>query len=514
MKTKNIFKALALAILMPATMLTTACSSDDDAIVNNEIINQKGFTIPVTINVTREGDEGTTRVTYNESTKKLEFSDGDKLFVSGTHATAGNLAGVLTWVSEGTFSGTIITQHEYTGTTDALLTAANAELLPAGYEIPGYLSIPNTITCNSSVTHIADKAFATAKAAAVEQFSRETAWYSSGFALSPENAILSFTITGLTPSTEVTAILKTGSGIYTTLVSGNVTTNGSGEATFAMALDGGAYNIKDLTLTVGGNDITFTDKNNVLAAGKIYNITRAVPAAVKALSAVTSSELGWRIGSDGNAYEATGSLPTGVTAVAIIAYVGSAGSVDASSASYKGLAIALSDANSGNKCQWAKEYSGYVSCLSSCQAADITTALGYKNGISCTSTLTSDGHSSHNHTAATAAASNNGTDAPTGTSGWFLPSMGQWNLIVQGLASKKAGAAVTTDLTFNTNNATYKAGNLNSVITAAGGTGFQETSYWSSTEENASYVWYMYFKDGCASHSTKDGKNVRSALAF
>ena len=35
MKTKNIFKALALAMLMPAMVLTTACSNDDD-LVNNE----------------------------------------------------------------------------------------------------------------------------------------------------------------------------------------------------------------------------------------------------------------------------------------------------------------------------------------------------------------------------------------------------------------------------------------------------------------------------------------------
>ena len=34
MKTKNIFKAVALAMLMPAMLLTTACSNEDDAINN------------------------------------------------------------------------------------------------------------------------------------------------------------------------------------------------------------------------------------------------------------------------------------------------------------------------------------------------------------------------------------------------------------------------------------------------------------------------------------------------
>ena len=104
--------------------------------------------------------------------------------------------------------------------------------------------------------------------------------YSSGFALSPSNAILNFTINGLTASTNVTATLKDGNG--DDMVSGVVTTDGSGNATFAMALSGSgvSYNIKDLTLTVGGNNITFTGSNVDLVAGKIYNITRsAAPAA-------------------------------------------------------------------------------------------------------------------------------------------------------------------------------------------------------------------------------------------
>ena len=136
MKTKTIFKTLAMAMMMPAMMLTTACSSDDDAIANNpENNNQKGYAIPVTVNVTRQGD-ATTRAEYNESTKELAFSTGDQLFVQGSgHPGAGQFAGTLEWQSGGTFSGTIYTQYEYTGTADALLTGAGshtATLLPDG----------------------------------------------------------------------------------------------------------------------------------------------------------------------------------------------------------------------------------------------------------------------------------------------------------------------------------------------------------------------------------------------
>ena len=49
MNTKNILKTLALAMLMPAILLTTACSNDDDA-VNTENTAKKGYALPVTIN--------------------------------------------------------------------------------------------------------------------------------------------------------------------------------------------------------------------------------------------------------------------------------------------------------------------------------------------------------------------------------------------------------------------------------------------------------------------------------
>ena len=48
------------------------------------------------------------------------------------------------------------------------------------------------------------------------------------------------------------------------------------------------------------------------------------PATSKSLASLTTDEIGWRIGSDGVAYSPTGALPAGVTAEAMIAYVGSA----------------------------------------------------------------------------------------------------------------------------------------------------------------------------------------------
>ena len=308
MKTKNMFKALAMAMLMPAMLLTTACSNDDFAVNNDntEIVNQKGFTIPVTINVTRQGDDATMRATFDNDTKKLSFSTGDKLFVKGYESVAGSFAGTLTWVSEGTFTGTITTEKEYTGTYEQLFTAAKstghatATLLPNGYESVNFLYIQDQGTVakyDDEVFANYENAFALTKAAGVEQLSWEWGDYSigTGFALSSGNTILNFTITGLAASTNVNVSLE----LDKYSVNKSVTTNASGTASFAIGVYGGAYNLNELALTVGGNSIALGSK--ALAAGHIYNISRSV-----ALAAVTASDLGKVIGADGKIYANAG----------------------------------------------------------------------------------------------------------------------------------------------------------------------------------------------------------------
>ena len=284
MKTKNIFKTLAFAMLMPAMLLTTACSNEDE-FVNNDSNNQKGYPLQVTVNVTRQGDEGTTRATYNESTKKLSFSSGDKLFVYGSQNNAGKFAGTLDYDAvSGKFSGTMTTENEYTGTIDNLMETVNAFLLPAGYESYGFYSVSGS-GYEATVTEDDTKAFALTKAAAVEQFSFEqTISYSSGFAMAPMNAIVSFTISGLTANKEV-AVSFNASG---TVISGKVTTNATGVATFAV----GVYldcELENCTLTVDGNNIAMPTKTT--EAGHIYNITRnAIPGALVGKFSVSSTD--------------------------------------------------------------------------------------------------------------------------------------------------------------------------------------------------------------------------------
>jgi len=299
MKAKNIFKTLAFAMLMPAMMLTTACSSDNDVITNNENINKKGYEIPVTLNATRQGDDATTRATYNPDTRKLEYSTGDQLYVVGNHATAGMYGGALEWKGGIIFGGTITTTNPYEGSGVELLSSSiwsRAMLLPAGYNNYHYITINNPgFSCSLGAT------FATSKATAIEQFSNETVkGYNNGFALAPQNAILNFTLTGLTPNTEITVKLWNS---YYSLIQGNVTTNGSGTATFAIGIDissckapATTVDIHDLYNT--GWELRVNDElmpplvtsSTPLEPGHIYNISRSVAPAVPdgAISAVFS----------------------------------------------------------------------------------------------------------------------------------------------------------------------------------------------------------------------------------
>ena len=286
MKTKTIFKTLAFAMMMPAMLLTTACSSNDDSIINNGNTNKKSQALPLTVNVNRQGDNATTRATYNGSTGKLSFSSGDKLFVEGENGDW-QFAGTLVWGTGDTFSGEIIVDNlyydeEYTGTAIQLLQGASsgsgdkvrATLLPYGYDEKEFderfLKIYYEGDYYAYLDDNYDYAFASTKKEAVEQFSYETAnGYSDGFSLIPQSAILSFTIKGLKELNSPVDV-SLSSNMYD--IDGSVTTDANGTATFAMALPAGE-NMDGNTLTVGNAEFEFGNKE--LEAGHIYNIEMA-----------------------------------------------------------------------------------------------------------------------------------------------------------------------------------------------------------------------------------------------
>lgn len=520
MNTKNIFKTVALAMMMPAMLLTTACSNNDDEIVNTENpASTKGYALPVTINVTRQGDDATTRATYtyDEDTKKgtLSFSTGDKLFVSGSYNDGNySFAGMLDYVSDGKFSGTIMTQTEWTGTYEELLSAdggANATLLPAGYGEYGYLSIADEGTYEAYLSENPNKAFATSKATAVEQFSWEDDNdYSSGFELTPVNAILNFTINGLDASTEVDVSFSYPNYPEDIVISGKVTTDGDGTATFAIGIIYG-NNLKDCNLTVDGNAIALPDKE--VEAGHIYNISRSVAPAGPTAYTLAESTVGMIVGSDGKAYAVADkdNLPSGVTAVAMVAYKGSA--TGEASPYNHGLAIAMKDAAAGGTVKWSSSENDESLDNYTDYSPAVTTA---QSGLSNSQTSGFDNESNYPafyaalHNTITVSDGISAAAPASGTSGWFLPSLYQWNKIVQGLSGK------TADLSHGGNaNANYTASSLNPKIEAAGGTGLQSGAYWPSTEAKNTSAWYFYTGNGSVGFRNKTGESyVRAVFAF
>ena len=501
MKTKNIFKALALAILMPALLLNTACNSE---IINNENTDGKGYALPVTVNVTRQGDDPATKVTYTDNgngTGSLAFSAGDKLLVRGNDNSgggAGSFAGLLDYdASEGKFSGTIYTQNEYSGTADELFTAATANwvgaaLFPNGYESYEFLTISGS-GYSTSYSMSYNQAIAATKAAAVEQFSLETAkTYSGSFALSPENAILNFTITGLTDGAK-DVVLKNGES---NMFSGSVTPT-SGTAAFALGAMIKNYmdfpvNLKNVTLTIGGTDIDITSTNNNLTAGKIYNITRSAapaPAATSLSELKTainggtdcSSYIGWEVNSAG----AIAASSVSGTKIGYVAYV-STSDVDAGVSGSRILVIASADA-SATALTWGSD--GTYRHLEAVE--DATDLKGYSN------TNTLQGYGSEAHPAAYAAWNYSATIPSGGATPahWFMPTMKQWK-----------------------NMRDAKGGTYSAMATAYGIDG----QYWTSNEyfngedysECNNYAWRFVTNSNFMSFMKSFDINVRSIFAY
>lgn len=233
------------------------------------------------------------------------------------------------------------------------------------------------------------------------------------------------------------------------------------------------------------------------------------PALSRALSSVTSCEVGWRIGSDGKAYSPVGALPAGVTAAAMIAYVGAAGSADASSTSYKGLAIALSEAST--YCDWGDNNSELAGVSHS---KTMTDHKGFLNGIADTETL----NTKYSGKAATVAKNYETTvSAPPGTSGWFLPSSGQWLKFFEAAGVNVAGWSDWGAAPGGVGDWT-KVHNL--MEAAATGSSIQSYNWYLSSSEydEQCYVYMAFYHDVgvCIYHNQEKTTNmfVRCFLAF
>lgn len=296
--------------------------------------------------------------------------------------------------------------------------------------------------------------------------------------------------------------------------------SGSGHGIFYIPIESG--NTKQQVTVTADYTVTSGDPTEMLDEGSVSTdidlsfvhnasegrnmaITLRIPEPECSGTPLNGAALGQIICSHGRAHAATdGALSCGGEKVAVVAYVGDA-SGEVSPFNH-GLAIALQDADAYAWCSQKAE-----TCLEA-QAGDLASALATVNGLTTTALLVAD--DAHLHTAAVAAYNYRFDGAvrsgahPAGTSRWFLPSMGQWNLMV------KAIAGSDTDLSGN-QNAAYKATAVSPFFTDCGGDVLRSALYWSSTEKSTSDAWYVSFENGKAQGGDKDETyRVRPVLAF
>lgn len=272
-------------------------------------------------------------------------------------------------------------------------------------------------------------------------------------------------------------------------------TGGINAAGIGGGRDGVCYAI---TITTGVTSVTATkgtDAPNSIGAGKngacgtvtiggveTGPITTS-PFVYKIAAAATAGDLGKVIGSNGFIYDdAAAATAAGTTALALITYVGN--DAETSTTYNHGLALALTDANSGYKTTWCNNHYSEICLLN--QYSDETDAKTDMAGIANTDYLIDHAPDGHTHTAATVARNYNDGTHPTGTSAWFLPSAGQWDKMITA-----AGDYGTLK-----HNASLQSG----------------YGYWSSTEKAAYYAWLVNVFWG--DDDKVEGYYVRSAIAF
>ena len=284
---KNMMKNILMsAASIAALMLTASCSQE-----TNEIIDEPAaptvHSIEVTVPVTADAS---TRASYTAGAATT-FEAGDKLYIKVQSGETYTYVGVLDNSAEAVnkFSGTLnlTAGSDYSGSdiiTDC--TSLEATLLPSGYDESYYVLTKSGETVTGLTVEPA-KAFSAAatKAATVPQVANAsystTGSGAKTITLTPQNAVLYYTLSGLAKSTAVTVSVSDG----TTTVSGSVTTNSSGEASFAVGVAPGgttkSYMMKK------GDEQTIEFRAN-LSANKVYNITRSAAGSSDCLSGVFS----------------------------------------------------------------------------------------------------------------------------------------------------------------------------------------------------------------------------------
>ena len=470
---------------MTAALVMTACTNDDNTAETPAAQQTIVKTIPFSVTVSGDAmtratvDDDPSDATYH---KTLRFETDDKLYITGTDIRG--VLGIQSVTGDGTratFSGDLTYSGGGSPATDLALTATLVSVKQNDGTEVAINSATNAVTVNYPTA-----AYCSSVYNAVREYSRLTGTSTYGaksFTLTQQTAFLNFKIyftDGTASGTALsTAVSNGGSAIATANVTTTTDTYGNVVAEFVLPFDS-TDKLNGATVKMGDKDAISFGGNDQTLDGKVYNITRGYYGSLSTTSAA-KAKLGQTVSTDGKLYPRKIALPSGVTALAVVAYVG--GDAETSTTYNHGLALALSDVS--YTWAWCSQKSN--TCLTS-QYSSVTDPKGDLAGIANTDVLVGTKPHSHGDNAAKAARGYNSGTHPEGTSEWFLPSAGQWD--------KMATAA----------------GGYEKLKTNAG---LESIYYWSSTESGAVSSWYFCSDDGYWYEAYKDAShNVRACLAF
>lgn len=421
------------------------------------------------------GDD-TSRSTLDDS-KQYIFTAGDKLYLEGE-----NIHGVLTLKAgeEGKHSGASFEgdlTYAGSGTPDDDL-ALNAILVSTNDKL-------HTITDNRvTATEYPTTAITSTLADAVEQYGNFTGASTYGarsFTVHQQSTFLNFIITLLDNTTAGTTLTIDVHNNGSTLRTGTVTTATVSDnvvAQFVATLPPNTV-MNDAYVKLGDKAANAFGGTMTMAGNMIYNIRRTV-ATAKPLDKVTAEDIGKVICSDGNIYPIVNACPYPYKASGMIAYVGTATqptatNINASMSGYtKGLALALTHVKA-DKTE-GDEMMGWSTAS--------TAAAGYPRA------------------------------RPAKASAWFQPSIYQWMWMLKGCGSS---STPTVTLPTNQNPLTFNAGNIQTLMTACGGSEIKHP-IWTATSDTSftGSSWAFTFDDGGFFASMDQVYNfyVRPAFAF
>ena len=456
---------------MLAVALFTACGSDDDLI--DEPQQPDGVkTYTLTVEATKgddaAGSRSTRALSLDGKTLNAMWAQGEAVTVYNVTRSA-DLTGSLTAQSSG---ATTVLKGTLTGSIQ------NGDQLKLKFLSPNYASQDGTLAYIAAHCDYAE-ATVTVTDASTPSVTTTAANFEN------QQAIVRFKLMNKAGDASLymaTLKISDGTHIYT------VNRRDSPD-TFYVAIPGFSGQTISMLASYGSDVRDYIKSNVSFTNGQYYEITVNMDR-VLAMAKATTSSVGKVIATDGKLYShvRTAEL-AGATASGIVAYVGTAGSVEEGNSTYKGIAISLGEIADPSNIFYC---SNHADCNG--EAYSFSDALNLKNGIAATTLAVSNNASHSNSHHAAVNSRNYSTARPAGASEWSLPSLGQWNMIAKGLTESNTGLSTTA-------NSTFSYANIRSKVAAAGGWGFTWSMYWSTTQcagfENAEkYNWVASFGNG------------------